>query len=249
MQKLSVIIITYNEEANITDCIESVKWADEIIVVDSNSTDKTTELAKKYTEKIYPVSNSSYSQSKNFGLDKACNDWILSIDADERVTEELKNEICTAINNKDNINAFYLNRKSFFINKFIKHCGWYPDFILRLFNQSAGIRFNESKVHEKAEYRGKTGKLKSNLLHYTDLTFEHYWNKMNKYTSISAEELYNKKRKANIIDIIFRPAFAFFKMYFLKLGILDGYMGMILCILSSVHVFVKYTKLYYLNKN
>jgi glycosyltransferase involved in cell wall biosynthesis len=249
MHKLSVIIITYNEEANITDCIESVKWADEIIVIDSNSNDRTAELAKNYTNKIFLVSDSSYAQSKNFGLNKACNDWILSLDADERVTEELKIEICTAVNNKEDISAFYLNRKSFFINKFIKHCGWYPDYILRLFKKSAGIRFNESKVHEKAEYNGKTGKLKSNLLHYTDLTFEHYWNKMNKYTSISAEELFAKKRKASFFDIIFRPAFTFFKMYFLKLGILDGYTGLVLCTLSGVHVFTKYTKLYYLNLN
>ncbi|RPI15080.1 MAG: glycosyltransferase family 2 protein [Ignavibacteriae bacterium] len=249
MQKLSVIIITYNEEHNITDCIESVKWADEIIVVDSNSNDNTIALAKKYTDKIFFVTNSSYSQSKNAGLDNAVNDWILSIDADERVTEELKNEICTAINNADNIKAYFLNRKSFFISKFIKHCGWYPDYILRLFRISAGIRFNDSKVHEKAEYSGKTGKLNANLLHYTDLSFEHYWNKMNRYTSISAEELFAKKRKASFFDIIFRPAFAFFKMYFLKLGILDGFTGLVLCTLSSVHVFVKYSKLYYLNNS
>lgn len=247
MQKLSVIIITYNEESNITDCIESVKWADEIIIVDSNSTDNTTALARKYTDKIYLVSGSSYAQSKNFGLDKVSNDWILFIDADERVTKELQIEICEAVENNDSIDAFFINRKSFFINKFINHCGWYPDYILRLFRKSAGIRFNESRVHEKAEYDGKTDKIKSCLLHYTDLTFEHYWNKMNKYSSISAQELHTRKRKSSVFDIIFRPAFTFFKMYFLKLGMLDGYMGLVLCTLSSVHVFVKYTKLYYLN--
>ncbi len=248
MEKLSVIIITYNEESNITDCLELVKWADEIIVVDSNSTDKTIELAKKYTDKIYTLENSLYAESKNFALDKTVNDWILSVDADERVTNELKEEILNVLSSSDSLNAYYLNRKSYFINKFIKHCGWYPDYILRLFNKSAGIRFSDSKVHEKAIYKGEKGKLKSLLLHYTDMTFEHYWKKMNNYSTYSAEELHASKKKASNIDIIFRPAFAFFKMYFLKLGILDGYTGFILCVLSGMHVFYKYSKLYYLSK-
>jgi glycosyltransferase involved in cell wall biosynthesis len=249
MEKLSVIIITYNEESNIKDCIESVKWADEIIIVDSNSTDKTIELAKKYTDKIYTLSNSLYAESKNFALDKTANDWILSIDADERVTGELKEEIINLLSSPAPLNAYFINRKSYFINKFIKHCGWYPDYVLRLFKKSAVIRFSDSKVHEKALYKGGKGKLKSLLLHYTDKTFEHYWKKMNNYSTYSAEELFAKKKKVSKIDIILRPAFTFFKMYFLKLGILDGYTGFILCVLSGVHVFSKYSKLYYLRFN
>lgn len=249
MPKLSVIIITYNEENNIKDCLESVKWSDEIIVVDSHSNDKTVEIAKSYTDNIIVTEDNSYSSKRNLAIDNAGCEWIMWIDADERMTENLKNEILETISSADvKFDAYLINRKAFFINKFINHCGWYPDYGLRLFRKSTGIRFDNARVHEKAVFTGKTGKLHSELLHYTDLTFEHYISKLNSYTTKSALDLHEKGRKGSIIDIIFRPVFTFFKMYFLKLGLLDGYTGLVLCTLSGVHVFVKYSKLYFFNK-
>lgn len=242
--KLSVIVITLNEEKNIEECLKSVQWVDEIIVVDSNSTDKTVELAKKFTQNIFQL-NESYGIKKNFGIEKAKSEWILWLDADERITDELRIEIQQTIT-QNKFDAYFINRKSFFINKFIKHCGWYPDYSLRLFEKTCGLKFSESLVHESIESNIPAGKLQNEILHYTDLDFEHYLNKLNHYTTQSAEELKNKNQKATFIDILFRPAFTFLKMYFFKLGILDGYTGLTLCILSSLHVMTKYSKLYFI---
>ena len=249
MAKISAIVITYNEAANITECLGSLKWCDEILVIDSASSDNTCELAREFTNNITITGNLPYGEKRNIGIDKAAFDWILWTDADERISPELKAEITNLINDQNTKHdAYLINRRSFFINKYIKHSGWYPDYTLRLFKKSAGIRFDSLLVHEKAVYNGSTGRLKSDILHYTDRDFEHYINKLNNYTSLSAEELKAKGKKASFFDIIFRPAFTFFKMYFLKLGILDGYMGLVLSTLSSVHVMSKYSKLYLVNK-
>jgi glycosyltransferase involved in cell wall biosynthesis len=249
MQKISAIVITLNEESNIKDCLESIKWADEIIVVDSNSKDKTVEIAGMYTNKVFITEKMSFSDKKNLAIEKSSGEWIFWIDADERVTESLKNEIKNIVENPDEgIQAYEINRKSFFINKFIKHCGWYPDYRIRLFRKSAGIKFDAVRVHEKIIYEGRKLRLKYYLLHYTDLTFEHYISKLNSYTSSSALDLVEIGKKASTGDIIFRPVFTFIKMYFLKLGMLDGYTGLVLCTLSCVHVFVKYSKLYFLTQ-
>lgn len=250
MQGISVIVITLNEENNIKECLELLKWTDEIIVVDSKSKDRTVELAKKFTDRIYIVDERSFAYKRNLGIEKATSDWILWIDADERVTEELKEEIRSTIrNNSSNVGAYLINRKSFFINKFIKHCGWFPDYSIRLFKKSTGLKFNNARVHEELSYKGGTSKLKANLLHYTDLTFEQYINKLNSYTTSSALDLFDSGKRAGLFDIIFRPVFAFLKMYFLKLGFLDGFIGLVLCSLSSIHVLIKYSKLYLLKIN
>lgn len=250
MQGISVIVITLNEEHNIKDCLELLTWTDEIIVVDSMSKDRTVELAKKFSDRIYLVDERSFAYKRNLGIEKATRDWILWIDADERVTDELKEEIRNSIkNNSSKVDAYLINRKSFFINKFIKHCGWYPDYSIRLFKKSTGLRFNTARVHEELSYKGRTAKLNANLVHYTDLTFEQYLIKMNSYTTSSALDLSDSGKRAGIHDIIFRPVFTFFKMYFLKLGFLDGFIGLVLCSLSSVHVLIKYSKLYFLKIN
>lgn len=251
MADISAIVITYNEEGNIRECLESLKWCNEIIVVDSGSTDKTTDIAREQNARVILAESNSntYGAKRNLGIDEAKGEWIIWIDADERITPLLEAEIKELINSTNPESAYLINRKSYFINKFIKHSGWYPDYTLRLFQKSSEIRFNLLQVHESAQYNGKTGKLKNDITHYTVKTFEHYINKLNIYTTLSAKELYSNCKKASIIDIIFRPAIAFFKMYFLKLGILDGYMGIVLCTLSSIHVMVKYSKLYYLNKS
>jgi glycosyltransferase involved in cell wall biosynthesis len=247
MSSISAIVITYNEEQNIEECLSSLKFADEIIVIDSKSTDATCELAKKYTGKIFSIDNLSYGKKKNIGIENAASEWILWIDADERISVGLEAEIKN-VTQKGKYNAYYINRKSFFINKFIKHCSWYPDYTLRLFKRDTGVKFDTAEVHEKILYKGKTGRLKKDILHYTDRNIEHYVDKLNNYTSLSAIELKKKKHSPGLIDIIFRPVFTFLKMYFLRLGILDGYTGLILCVLSSYHVIFKYIKYNSLNK-
>jgi len=245
---LSVIVITYNEENNIRQCLRSLKKADEIIVIDSGSTDRTVEIAREFTDRIIITGNIPYGIKRNTGIEQAKYDWILWVDADEIVSDDLMNEIINTIKNPA-MDAYYINRKSFFIDKFISHCDWYPDYTLRLFRKSAGIRFTDNLVHEKPVYKGAAGKLKNEILHYTDLTYEHYIHKMNNYTTLSASELHNKNRKCSISDIIFRPAFTFIKMYFFKSGYLDGFTGLVLCLLSGAHVMTKYLKLYYMKIN
>ncbi|MCX7877437.1 MAG: glycosyltransferase family 2 protein [Ignavibacteria bacterium] len=246
---ISVIIITYNEEGNIRDCLDSVSWADEVIVVDSGSTDRTLSIVSEFANaRIINCRDLPYGIKRNLGIESAKGDWILWLDADERISDELRGEIIKVITSDDSAEAYRIKRKSFFINKFIKHCGWYPDYTLRLFSKVTGIRFSEHLVHELPVYRGHTGNLKGEIIHYTDKTFEHYTDKMNNYTTLSAEEFKLQGKKSGKTDIIFRPVFTFIKMYFLKLGFLDGYTGLILCILSSFHVMIKYLKLYYINQ-
>jgi len=242
MSKVSVIIITFNEEKNIEECLLSVLWADEIIVVDSCSSDNTINIAKKYTQKIIITENISYGLKRNIGIDNASYDWIFWLDADERTDKSLSEEIKSVSLKDNNIDAYFIKRKSFFVNKFIKHCGWYPDYSLRLFKKSSGAKFDAAEVHEKIVYEGRTGKLNGEILHYTDKDFEYYAEKMNIYTALSAKELLKTNKKSGLLDLVFRPVFTFFKMYFLKLGFLDGYTGLILCLLSSFHVFFKYAK-------
>jgi glycosyltransferase involved in cell wall biosynthesis len=181
---LSVVIITLNEEAKIKDCLESVKWADEIIVVDSCSRDTTAEVAGEYTSKVHEREFTGFGEQKNYALSKAKGDWVLSIDADERVTPELQEEIVRTLANPRAC-GYYMRRKSYFANKWIKHCGWWPDYVLRLFRRDCG-RFSDRLVHE--------------------------------------------------------ATLAFIKTYFLKMGILDGWMGLVIAYSNAVGVFYRYVK-------
>ena len=244
MATLSVIVITRNEEHNIVDCLESVRWANEIVVVDGESDDKTVELARRYSQKIYVEPWEGYAASKNFALKQCTGDWILWLDADERVTERLGKEIQDVLGHgiTDTV-GFEVSRKAFFLGRWIKHCGWYPGYVLRLFRRGSG-QWSDKKVHEHLEIEGKTGRLNSDLLHYTDPNLWHYFDKFNRYTTLAAEELTAKGERFRLSQLTVRPAWLFFRMYFLKLGFLDGAQGFILCVLSSCYVFTKYAKLW-----
>jgi glycosyltransferase involved in cell wall biosynthesis len=247
--QLSVIVITKNEEANIADCLESVRWADEIIVVDSQSTDKTIEVAKKYAAKIFIINWNGFSAAKNYAIEKAKNEWIFSIDADERVTTELAKEIQEIVDNQEgNFNAYEVGRKAYFLGKWIRHCGWYPSYVVRFFRKGSG-QYNLNRVHERFETSRSIGRLKHDLTHLTDNDLHHYFSKYNVYTSLAAQDLSDIKRRFTIIDIIFKPMFTFLKMYVLRLGFLDGIHGFILCSLSASYVFTKYAKLWEMSVN
>ncbi len=239
---ISVIIITHNEEKNILACLESVKWADEIVVVDSFSTDNTKKLAEEFGARIFQAKWQGYGKQKNYALSCASMDWILSLDADERVTPELAEEIQVVIQNHE-IDGYQICRKAYFLNKWIRHSGWYPDYCLRLFRKGRGV-FAEKQVHEYVELNGKMGRLKGAMLHYTDNNLNHYLTKLVRYTSLAADELSVRNKKASLGDLIARPLFIFLKMYILKKGFLDGMHGFILAVLSSFYVFVKYAKLW-----
>lgn len=244
---IAAVIIAYNEEKNIKKCLESVKWADEIIVVDSFSTDKTFSISKKYADKVFNIKWMGFSKTKNFGISKARSEWILSLDADEIVSENLKKEILKTVKSTD-LNGFFIPRKPFFMNRFIKHCGWYPSCQLRLFKKTKG-KFDESKmVHENVKITGKAGYLKNDLLHYPYENIGKYFDHLNRYTNLAAESMRLKNKKAGFLNLIFHPFFTFFKMYFIKLGVLDGLAGFTVCVLSSFYNFVKYAKLWELRR-
>jgi glycosyltransferase involved in cell wall biosynthesis len=248
MSKISAIVITYNEEKNIRRCLESLSWADEIVLVDSYSEDNTKNIAKQFTDRIFDVKWEGFGRKKEFARNKASLEWVLCVDADEVVTSELKDEIKKTLQAQPFYDGFYIPRKSNFLGKWIKHSGWYPDYGLRLFKRHKA-KFDVSLVHEKLEVEGKIGYLKNHLLHYTDPDINHYLSKLNHYTSLSAEELYKKGKKATMGDLLFRPPTVFFKMFIWKMGFLDGVYGLILAFFSSFHVFTKYAKLWHLQKD
>ena len=247
MSKISCIIITYNESRNIRRCLESVTWVDEIVVVDSHSTDDTRDIAAAFTDKIHQLKWSGFGPAKEYARDKAAGDWILSVDADEVVSGNLKEDIQRVTESKESLDGYLVPRRSNFLGRWIRHGGWYPDMVLRLFKKEKGS-FTDRLVHEEVVVSGNTGRLRNDLLHYTDPDFDHYLNKLNRYTSLDAVQLLREGRKAGFPDILFRPILTFVKMYFFKSGFLDGLPGLILAVSSSFHVFSKYVKLWHLRK-
>jgi glycosyltransferase involved in cell wall biosynthesis len=245
MSKISAIVITYNEEKNIQRCLESINWADEIVMVDSFSQDRTKEIASSFTDKILDLEWQGFGKQKEFARQKASYDWVMSIDADEVISEKLKEEIKSIINKDDSPDGYYIPRLSNFLGKWIKHSGWYPDYVLRLFRKDKA-RFNESPVHEKLVLDGKAGFLKSEILHYTDPDISHYLSKMDRYTTLSSEKLLTEGKSFTLFDLLFRPIAVFFKMYLFKAGFLDGWQGFVLACFSFFHVFTKYAKLWHL---
>lgn len=244
MTRLSVVVITKNEEKNISECLTSAAWADEIIVVDAGSTDKTVQLAKKFTKKIYIRPWSGYGTARNYGTSKAKGEWIFWMDADERVTPELKEAILRVLTSNDNrLDAYDIRRKAFFLGRWIKHCGWYPGWVTRLFKKNSAY-FTEERVHEGLKVKGSIGRIHADLLHYTDPDLFHYFDKFNRYTTLAAEELAVAGKHFSFVQLLVNPLWIFVKMYVIRLGFLDGLQGFILSVLSSAYVFTKYAKLW-----
>ncbi|MEK6692593.1 MAG: glycosyltransferase family 2 protein [Nitrospirota bacterium] len=243
MEKLSVAIITHNEEKDIRDCLESVKWADEIVVVDSFSNDKTVEICREYSDKVYQREWSGFSNQKNNAIDLTNNPWVLVVDADERVSEGLKKEIKEILNKDPEFNGYFIPRKSYFLRKWIRYSGWYPDYSVRLFRKDKG-RFEQREVHESVKIDGKTGKLKNPLEHYTYSSLSEYIKRMDTYSTLAAREMVNDGKRTGIVSIISRSLFTFFRMYVLQQGFREGMHGLLLAIFYSYYTFVKYAKLW-----
>ena len=241
MNKISITVITKNEEKNISDCLKSVQWADEIIVVDSESTDRTFELAKQFTDKIFIRKWEGYVPQKRYALSLASNEWVLSLDADERVTPELKEEILNL--SPGEYSSFRIRRKNFLMKKEITTCGWEKDYQLRLFKKGK-TDLNERLVHEKFVTEGKVGTLNSPMLHYTFSSFKEYFEKINNYTSLKAEELFSKKKRVGGWTIFSHTVSAFFAFFFIRRGFKDGVYGLIISLLHSVSTMMNYVKLW-----
>jgi len=248
MMQLSAVIITRNEESNIKRCLESVRFADEIIVVDNNSSDKTVPIAESLGAKVYTTTWKGFGAAKQEGVNYASGEWILSIDADEEIPEMLAKEIQAKLASTNGCAGYYLNRKTMFLGKWINHCGWYPDYVIRLFQKNKG-EFDDAIVHEKAVVDGAVGYLNVDMLHYSYPDLESYLNKFNRYTTLGAEEAFRKGKKAGWFDILIKPPVSFIKHYIVKQGFRDGWAGLVLSALSAMSVMVKYAKLRTLQNN
>lgn len=246
---LSVLILAKNEEKNIKDCIESAKFADEIIVIDDFSDDTTKEIAENLGAKVYQRAlNGDFGAQQTFAIEKATGEWIFILDADERITPELADETRKIVE-KHEYYAYKVSRLNHVMGKLIRHGGWYPDYATRLFPRQGTTA--KGLVHQQIVHQYQEKKLKYSIIHYTYISWEQYFNKFNLYTKLAAEKNYQKGKRAYFFwDIILRPCFAFFKGYILRSGWLDGKQGFVLAIFHYFfYTMVKYVKLYYMQKN
>lgn len=242
MGRLSVAIITKDEEENIRDCLESVRWADEIVIVDSFSQDATVQIAKEYTSLVFQEEWQGYARQKQSAINKTTGDRVLSIDADERVTPELRDEIHQVSQDSNPCQGYFIPRKNYFCGRWIRHCGWYPDHTLRLF-QKGTETIKDRHVHEAIEVSRETGYLKHPLEHYTYKNIEDYVRRMDRYSTLGAKDLYASNKRAGWSDITLRPLYTFFYMYFIRRGFLEGSYGLVLSGLYAAYTFSKYLKL------
>jgi len=248
MPKLSVTIITFNEENNIRDCLESIKWADEIIVVDSNSTDNTVSICREYTDRIIQRDWPGFLKQKQFAQEQANGEWILNLDADERLSpeacQEIKQEI---INANPAVDGFVFPRQSYYLGRWIKHGGWYPDAKLRLIRKGTG-RWSGESLHEKLVCDGKVKRLKGRILHYVYRDITHQIETVDNFSRIAAEIWLKKDKRFKLFLLLTKPPLSFLTTYFWKGGILDKVPGFVISIITAYYVFLKYAKLWELQK-
>lgn len=230
--RISVFIITKNESKNIRDCLNSVKWADEIIVVDSESKDNTVEIAKKFTDKVFIHKWEGYAAQKSYTLSLARNEWVLSIDADERITPELSREILTMNLDNLNVSGYKIHRENYFLGKKIKHCGWGNDYQLRLFRKSK-TRLTDRLVHEGFVVDGNISTLKNSMTHYSYENLKEGFAKINEYTSLEANEKYKRKNVSGFSTLIY-PIIGFIQHYFFRKGFLDGTRGLLISLMHAM---------------
>jgi len=249
MPTLSVILITRNEEANLDDCLTSLDGiAQQIVVVDTNSSDRTLEIAKKHGATIsQPADWPGFGPQKNRALDLANGEWVLSLDADERVTPSLKSEILTAIQHNAHVDCFAIPRLSWYCGRFIRHSGWSPDYVDRLFKRGTA-RFSDDLVHERLIPNGQVAKLETPLLHYSFMNYSQVLQKLDRYSTASAEQAFAKGKTSSPIKAMLHGAWAFFRTYILRAGFLDGPQGFALAISNGQGTYYRYMKLWHLNQ-
>jgi len=231
--KLSVVIISKNEEKFIADAVKSALFADEVLVLDSGSTDETCSIAKNLGAKVMHQDWLGFGMQKNKAVELASNDWIFVLDSDERITLELQSEILSTLNNPMT-DGYHVARLNNFFGKYIKYCGLYPDYSIRLFNRAKG-RFNNVTVHESVQIQGTTVKLKNHMLHLAFDTVSEFTNKQRKYATLS-------QKKKNLIKAFISPIWTFLKIYIFRLGFVEGWRGFVIAKVYAQYTFWKYFK-------
>ena len=239
---LSVIIITQDEQDNIHDCLESVKWAQEIVVVDSGSADETENICREYTDRFYTKDWPGFGVQKQRALELTNCDWVLSLDADERVTPELQMEIIAAIEVDSEVYGYMIPRLSHYLGKGIRHAGWYPDYTLRLVKKDKS-HFSNDIVHEKLIVDGKVGRLNNHFMHFPYKDIAHHLQKINQYSSLSAQKMLESGKTVSWSMVFVKAFFGFFRAYILRKGFIDGWRGLVVSISTALSVYLKYIKL------
>lgn len=242
-EQISVVIITRNEEANISRCLNSVRWADEIVMADSGSTDRTVEIGRQFGCRMYHQEWLGFGPMKRYAVNLASHDWILSLDADEEVSGALRDRIQEMLAASPDHHGYRVRRRTEYLGRLIRFCGWNHDYPLRLFNRRYGT-FNERPVHESVQMDGSIGIIEETITHYSYPTLHCHVEKMNRYTELGAELMRQEKRRSSVALAVLCFIGKFMKVYVLKLGFLDGKAGFVLACNSAFGVYLKYLKVW-----
>ena len=241
MSRLTVTVIAWNEEERLRACLESVTWADEIVVVDAESVDKTAQIAREFTDKVSVRVWPGFAAQKNYALEQATGEWILSLDADERVTLELRERIRAVLKEDGPADGYSIPRRNIFWGEWVRHGGLYPDYQLRLFRRGAG-RFAEDAVHESVTVDGRVDTLAEALLHQSYRDLEDFVRRSNRYSTLAARDWVQRGRRVSVPALVMKPLARFFSMYIVKRGFLDGWRGLVLAVLYAEYVFLRMAK-------
>jgi glycosyltransferase involved in cell wall biosynthesis len=240
--RVSAIIVCFNEEENIRACLESVAWCDEIVVVDSHSTDRTLEIARQFTDRVFVRNWPGYREQKQFALDQARHEWVLNLDADERVSPELRGEIQRGLAAAaPDLEGFWIPRLVYYLGRWWHRGGWYPDYRLRLFRRDKAW-WGGTNPHEKVLVAGKTRRLSGNLLHFTYADVSRHLKTVNHLTDISAVETAKRSQSVGVSELVVRPAWRFLRSLFVDRGVLEGWPGVFVAGTAAFYVFLKYAK-------
>ena len=241
--KISVTVRTFNEEQNVRECLESLSWADEIVVVDSLSTDNTVAIAREFTDRILIQKWLGYIEQSQFATDHTSNLWVLHMDADERVSPALRDEILSLDLAASPYDAYEMPRRHFFMQQWINHSAWYPDYKIRLFRKDRG-KWGGYAPHDEVKVKGPKKKLQNDLVHYIYRDIAHFASTKNTYSTLTSQDHFRNGKRARIIDFTLRPLYAFLYRYFVRLGLVDGIAGFTISVMEAHAVFMKYIKLY-----
>lgn len=239
--KISATIITLNEERNIARALESLRCCDEVIVIDSGSTDRTAEIASKLGARVVESPWGGYARQKNLAAEKATHEWILSLDADEALSEALEGEIWQIKKRGPGFDAYTVPRLAQYLGKWIFHSGWYPDRKVRLYRRDCA-RWVGEFVHERVDVKGSIGHLDSDLLHFTCSSLSEHLKTMDQYTTLAAQQLVSQKKKIGWNELVIDPAWAFWRSYIFQRGFLDGFEGLTIAQMAALYTFLKYAK-------
>ena len=242
--KISATVITLNEEDNIAGALESLSWADEIVIVDSESTDRTLEIARRFTDRIFIRPWPGYSAQKNFAAEQATHAWIFNLDADERVSPDLDKEIRDLKSRGEpSASGFEMPRRTFYMGRWINHSGWYPDFKLRLYNRRAG-HWHGDYVHESVAVNGDVRRLSGTIIHNTVRNVSEHHHRLDRYTTLAAEEMLARGKRARAGSLLWSPVLAFVRSYIFRLGFLDGVPGLAIAYFAAHYVFLRTVKVW-----